>query len=168
MCQVSFDAHQYFQRYASDKLIIAKIGKEINTINNSDRVMVLAFCTFAHYHLSVYQVSFNYLQYFKKYALDNLIIANFRKGDNTVITCDRVMVLALCTSSDDLLPKYHVVLNYLLYSDRHAPQKVNIAKIEKGHNFVNTGNRVNILAFCNFPITDFAFYTFSDGPLSMY
>ena len=90
--------------------------------------MVLVFCTFAHYHLSVYQVSFNYLQCFKKYALDNLIIAKIRKGDNTVITCDRVVVLALCISSDDLLPKYNVVPNYLLYSDRYAPQKVNIAK----------------------------------------
>ena len=46
MCQVSFDSHLYFQRYALNKLIIiAKIGKENNCINNSDRVMVLAFRT---------------------------------------------------------------------------------------------------------------------------
>ena len=34
------------------------------------------------------------------YAPDKLTIAKIRKGNNSVITCDRVMVLVLCTSSD--------------------------------------------------------------------
>ena len=57
MCQVTFDSDKYFQRYASDKLVIAKIGKGNNSINTGDRVMVLAFCTSSHYLLSIYQVS---------------------------------------------------------------------------------------------------------------
>ena len=53
-----------FIGYASDKLFIAKIKKESNSINTGDRVMVLAFCNSLHGPLSVYQVSFIYLQYF--------------------------------------------------------------------------------------------------------
>ena len=53
-----------FIGYASDKLFIAKIKKESNSINTGDRVMVLAFCNSLHSPLSLYQVSFVYLQYF--------------------------------------------------------------------------------------------------------
>ena len=81
MCQVAFDSHKYFQRYASDKLVIAKIAMGNNSINTGDRVMVLAFCASYHYHLSIYQVSFIYLQYFQRYAPDKLI-AKIRKRDN--------------------------------------------------------------------------------------
>ena len=42
----------------------AKIKKESNSVNTGDSVMVLAFCNFLHGPLSVYQVSFIYLQYF--------------------------------------------------------------------------------------------------------
>ena len=75
--------------------------------------MVLAFCTFPHSPLSVYQVSYIYLQYFYRYTLDKLIIAKIRKGNNSVITCGRPMVLALCTSSDGLLSVYRVSFNAL-------------------------------------------------------
>ena len=64
MCQVAFDSHKYFQRYASDKLVIANIGLDSNSINTGDRVMVFAFCTSSHYRLSVYQVSFLCPQHF--------------------------------------------------------------------------------------------------------
>ena len=46
----------------------------------------------------------------------------------TVVTCDRVMVLALCTSSDDILSMYQVLFHSLLYFQRYAPDKLNIAK----------------------------------------
>ena len=62
--QVSFNFLLYFQRYAPDKLFIAKIKKGSNSINTGDRVMILAFCDSPHGPLSVYQVSFIYLQYF--------------------------------------------------------------------------------------------------------
>ena len=62
--QVSFNSRLYFQRYALDKLFIAKIKKGSNSVNTGDRVMVLAFCNFPHGPLSVYQLSLNYLQYF--------------------------------------------------------------------------------------------------------
>ena len=71
-----------------------------------------------------------------------------RTGNNSVNTCDRVTVLALCTSSDGRLSMYEVSFNSLLYFLRYAPDKVFIAKI-KGSNSVNTGDRIMALAFCN-------------------
>ena len=68
MYQVSFNSLLYFQRYAPDKLFIAKIKNGSNSVNTGDRVMVLAFCNSPYSPLSVYQVSLNYLQYFKRYA----------------------------------------------------------------------------------------------------
>ena len=83
MYQVSFDSLLYFQRYTSDRFNIAIIRKGNNTINTDDRVMVLAFCTSSHSPLSLYQVSFIYLQYFWRYAPDKLSIAKTRKGNNS-------------------------------------------------------------------------------------
>ena len=54
MYQVSFNSLLYFQRYAPDKLLIAKIKKGSNSINTGDRVMVLAFCTCSNGPLSMY------------------------------------------------------------------------------------------------------------------
>ena len=64
MYQVSLNSFVYFQRYAPDKLFIAKMKKGSNSVNTVDRVMVLAFCNIPHGPLSVYQVSFNYLSNF--------------------------------------------------------------------------------------------------------
>ena len=50
----------------------------------------------------------------------NLLLQKIEK-EITVITCDRVMVLALCTSSDDILSMYQVLFNALLYFERCAP-----------------------------------------------
>ena len=46
MCQVAFNSLLYLQRYAPNKLFIAKIKKESNSVNISDMVMVLAFYPF--------------------------------------------------------------------------------------------------------------------------
>ena len=54
MYQVLFNSFLYFQRYAPDKLYIAKTMKVSNSVNTSDRVMVLAFCDSTHGPLSVY------------------------------------------------------------------------------------------------------------------
>ena len=106
MCQVAFDSHLYFQRYASDKLVIANIGKGNNSINTGDRVIVLALCTFSHYRLSVY-IKFHFFIFntFTEMLQTNLLLRKLERGI-TVITCDRVMVLALCTSSDDIFKFY--------------------------------------------------------------
>ena len=68
------------------------------------------------------------------------------------------MVLGLCTYSDDIQSMYRVLFYSLLYFQGYAPDKLNIAEIRKGSNFVNTGDRVMVLAFCDF----------SHGPLSIY
>ena len=80
----------------------------------------------------------------------NLLVQKLGR-EITVITCDRVMALALCTSSDYILSMYQVLFDSLLYFQRYAPDKLNIAKIRKGSNFINTGDRAMVLAFCNSP-----------------
>ena len=57
-----FNSVLYFQRYAPDKLRIAKVWKGSNSVTTDDRAMVLAFCDFPHGPVSVYLVSFNNLQ----------------------------------------------------------------------------------------------------------
>ena len=44
--QVSFNSLLYFQTYAPDRLFIAKIKKEINSVSTGDRVMVLTLYNF--------------------------------------------------------------------------------------------------------------------------
>ena len=46
----------------SSKLFTAKIKKGSNSVNTGDRVMVLALCNSPHGPLSLYQVSFIYIQ----------------------------------------------------------------------------------------------------------
>ena len=67
-----------------------------------------ALCTFSDGQLSVYQVSFNSLLYFQRYAPDKLFIAKVKKGSNSVNTGDRVMVLAICNSLHGPLSVYQV------------------------------------------------------------
>ena len=61
------------------------------------------------------------------------------------------MVLALSTFSDNLLSMYQVLFNSFLYFQRYVSDKLNIAKIRKGSNSVNTFDRVMVLTFCSFP-----------------
>ena len=79
MYQFSFNSLIYFQRYAADKLFIAKIIKASNFIYNVDRVTILALCTFPYYLLSMYQVSFNSLVYFLRDSPDKLCIASIKR-----------------------------------------------------------------------------------------
>ena len=149
----------YFQRNALDKFNIAKIRKRNNSINSDVKVMVLAFCTFPHSPLSLYQVSFFFtFNTFIDMLQTCLLLQKLGREITVVITCDRVTVLALCTSSDGHLSTYQVSFNSLLYFQRYAPDKVLIAKIKKGSNSINTGVRIMLLVFCNSP----------HGPLSVY
>ena len=94
-------------RYASDNLIIAKIGKRNEYVITCDRA---AFLAFTQPLIALYQcikflwIPFNTLRYTLRKTL--LCIAKIRKGNSSVITCERVMVLALFTSSGDLLSMY--------------------------------------------------------------
>ena len=71
------------------------------------------------------------------------------------------MVLPLCTFSDSHLSMHQVSFYSLLYFQRYAPDKLFIAKIKKGSNFVNTGDRVMILAFYNSPHNPLSLYQVS-------
>ena len=55
-------------------------------------------CTISDGRLSMYQVSFDSLLDFQKYAPHKFNIAKIRKGNNSINTDDTVMVLAFCTS----------------------------------------------------------------------
>ena len=79
MYQVSFDSLLYVQGYAPDKLFIAKIMKGSNPVNTGDRVMVLAFCNSLHSPLSLYQVSFIYLQYFRDMLRTSLLLQKLER-----------------------------------------------------------------------------------------
>ena len=95
MYQVSSDYPLYFQRYAATKFNIAKIRNENNSVNTDNRVMYITFFSSPQSPLSLFQVTFIYLQYFQRYASDKLTIAKVRKGNNSVIICNRVTVHAL-------------------------------------------------------------------------
>ena len=112
MYQVLFKSLVYIKRNVLDKHFIAKIKKASNSVNTVDRVLILALRTSADGLLSVYQVSFNSLVYFQRYAPAKLFIAKMKKGSNSVNTVDRVMVLALCNSPHGPLSVYQVSLNY--------------------------------------------------------
>ena len=79
MHQVSFNSLVYFQRYAPDKLFITKIKKGSNSINTVDRVTILALCTSTDDPLSMYQVSFNSLVYYQRYAPDNYLLQKLNR-----------------------------------------------------------------------------------------
>ena len=144
--QVLFNSLLYFQGYAPDKLNIAKIRKGSHSVNSGDMVIVLAFCHFPHGPLVVNQVSFHSLVYFQRYSPDKLFIAKIKKGSKSVNTVDRVMHLSSCTFFDNPLSIYQVSINSHVNFERYAPDKLFMAKIEKGSNSVNTVDMIMNLA----------------------
>ena len=63
----------------------------------------------------MYQVSFNSLLYFQRYAPNKLLIVKVKMESNSVNTGDKVMVLAFCNFLHSPLSLYKVSLNYLQY-----------------------------------------------------
>ena len=90
----------------------------------------------------MYQVSFNSLLYFQRYAPDTLFIAKMKKESDSVNTGYRITILTFCISSDGPLSMFQISFNPLLYLQRYAPDKIFIAKIIKGSNSVNTSDRL--------------------------
>ena len=60
------------------------------------------------------------------------------KGHNSIKTVYGVMVLNLCTSSDDTLYLYQVSRKYLIGFQSYREDAVCILKFSKGHNSVNS------------------------------
>ena len=145
MYQVSFDSLLYFQRRIN--LILQKLGREITPyiLTTGSWFLHSALSLIALYHC----VKFH-LFIFNTYR-DMLTTGLLLQKIGRKITCDRVTILALCTSSDGHLSLYQVSFNSPLYFQRYAPDKLFIANIKKGSSSVNTGDRVMVLAFCNSP-----------------
>ena len=86
-----------FLRYASNKLIIAEIGKGNSSVITCDWVMVLVLCISSHCSLSMCQVSHkSFTQIPSVFSEICSGRANYykNKGNNSVITCDRATILA--------------------------------------------------------------------------
>ena len=79
----------------------------------------------------MYQVLFNSLVYFQRYALDKLHIANIKKGSNSMNTVDRGLILAFDTFSDGPLSMYQVLFYSHVNFQRYAPNKLFTAKMKR-------------------------------------
>ena len=64
-------------------LLLQKLEREI-TVSFVLIELWFLHCTTSNGHLSKYQISFNSLLYFQRYALDKLFIAKIKKGSNSV------------------------------------------------------------------------------------
>ena len=67
---------------------------------------LLAFCTFSDGRLLIYQVSFNSLEYFQRYAPHKLSIENIKKESNSVNTPEKASIFALDIFADGSLSMY--------------------------------------------------------------
>ena len=104
MCQSSFTSLIYFQRYAPEKLFIAKNKKGSNSVNTVDRVTIHAFCTFFGFPCILSEMCSGQTSYCK-----------MKKESNSVNTIDRVMISALCNFPHGPLSVYNVSLIYPQY-----------------------------------------------------
>ena len=102
-----------FRDILQTRFLLQTLNKSCNSVNTADRATLLALYTFDDGPLSRYQVSFNALVYFQRYAPDKLFIAKMKKENNPINTVDRVMILALGNSSHDPLSVHQVSFNYL-------------------------------------------------------
>ena len=107
MCQNLIPINN-FQRCASNNPIIAKVGKGNNSINTGDRVMVLACLLHFPPLPSISISSFICLSSIHLEIYSNLLLQKLGR-EITVITSDRVLILAVCTSSDKILSMYQVL-----------------------------------------------------------
>ena len=53
--------------------LLQNLKKESNPVNTGEKATVLAFCNSPHGPLLVYQISLNYLPYFKRYVPDKSV-----------------------------------------------------------------------------------------------
>ena len=86
--------------------------------------------------------------------------SQFTKGHNSIKTVDGVMLLNLCTSSDDVLYLYQVPRKYLKGFQSYREDAVCVLKFFKGHNSVNTCSVSGVVALVQ--------STLSDGVLYLY
>ena len=120
--------------------------------------MVLAFCSSLYSILLVYQISFIYLQYFRRYGPDKLTKVKLEGEITLKLLVIEIPFLhsALPLTAVYQCIKFHLIPFYTF--QRYAPDKLFTAKIKKGSNSINTGYSVMVLAFCNSP----------HGPLLVY
>ena len=138
-------------------LILQKLGREITPLI---RMIGFWFLHSALPLMTLYQCIKFHLFIFDTFrdTLWTSLLLYILGREITVITCDRVTILALYTFSDGLLSMYPVSFNSLLYFQRSAQESFLLQKNRKGSNSLNTGNKLTVLAFCTSP----------QDPLSVY
>ena len=104
---LSLNSHLYFQRYAPDKLFIAKIKKGSNSVNTTESVTVVAFCTFADSPLSPIKFHLVLFYTFRDMIRANFLLQKLKKGSHSVSTADKVVVLAIFQMALYQCIKYH-------------------------------------------------------------
>ena len=75
--------------------------------------------------------------------------SQFTKDHNSVKNVNGVMILILCTSSDNALYLYQVSRKYLKGFQSYLEAAVYILKFSKGHNSVNSVGGVMVLVLPN-------------------
>ena len=90
--------------------------------------MVLVHCTSSHCAWPLYEIVLKSNQYFTSYTPDKVTSytpdkEKNTKGNNSVITLDRVTVLVHCTPTYCGWPLYEIVLKSNLYFSSYAPDK---------------------------------------------
>ena len=88
---------------------------------------------------------------FRDMLRTSLQLQKLERGITLKILVIELWFLYSALFSNGGLSMYQVSLNSLLYFQRYAPDKRFTATNKKGSNSVNTGDRVMVLAFCNFP-----------------
>ena len=68
--------------------------------------------------------------------MDMISKLKFTKGHNSIKNLGRVVVLDLCSSSNDTLYWYKVSLNYLKGFQSYCAYTISISKFSKGHNSI--------------------------------
>ena len=87
-------------------------------------ISFIAFYQCIKFHLFIFNTFSDMLE-------TSLLLQKLEWKINSVITCDRVTVLALCTFSDSRLSMYQVSFKSLLHFQRYAQDKLFIAKKKK-------------------------------------
>ena len=109
--------------------------------------MVLVPCTLPDGTIYFYQITWKYPKRFQSYWADTISIQKFSKGDNSVKTQVESW-LVLCTSSDNALYLYQVLLKYLKGFQMYCEDTISIVKFAKGHNSIKNVGGLMVLVLC--------------------
>ena len=96
----------------------------------------------------LYQVLWNYLEWYQSYRADTISILKITKGNNSAKNASGATVVNLCTSSDNALYFYQILWNYLKRYQSYRVDRISILKITKGNNSAKNVGGVTVVNLC--------------------